>query len=54
VRPSFTAEVLRVLGTRGIFCIIEHNPLNLATRFIVSRTPVDADAHLLRAGRQRA
>lgn len=51
VRPSFTAEVLRVLGTRGIFCIIEHNPLNLATRFIVSRTPVDADAHLLRAGR---
>ena len=29
--------------------MIEHNPLNPATRLIVSRTPVDADAHLLRA-----
>jgi SAM-dependent methyltransferase len=49
-RPFFTAEVLRVLRPGAIFCIIEHNPLNPATRLIVSRTPVDADAHLLRAG----
>lgn len=47
LRPSFTAEILRVLKPGGIFCIIEHNPFNPVTRFIVSRTPVDADAHLL-------
>jgi SAM-dependent methyltransferase len=50
LRPSFTAEILRVLKPGGILCIIEHNPLNPATRLIVSRTPVDADAHLLSAG----
>jgi len=50
VRPSFTAEIFRVLRPGGIFCIIEHNPLNPATRLIVSRTRVDADAHLLSAG----
>ncbi len=50
LRQSFTAEVLRVLKPGGIFCIIEHNPFNPATRLIVSRTPVDADAHLLSAG----
>src|SRR5262245_6171576 len=48
-RPFFTARILRVLKRAGIFCIIEHNPLNPATQLIVSRTPVDADAHLLRA-----
>jgi hypothetical protein len=31
----------------GTLCIIEHNPWNPATRLIVSRTPVDADAVLL-------
>jgi SAM-dependent methyltransferase len=50
-RSSFTAEVLRVLRPGGIFSIIEHNPVNPATRLIVARTPVDADAHLLMAGR---
>jgi ubiquinone/menaquinone biosynthesis C-methylase UbiE len=49
-RLLFTAEILRVLRPGGIFCIIEHNPLNPVTRRIVSRTPVDADAILLRAG----
>jgi len=48
-RSEFTNEVFRVLKPGGVFCIIEHNPLNPATRLIVSRTPVDADAHLLRA-----
>src|SRR5207244_12771269 len=48
-RPLLTAEALRVLKPRGVFCIIEHNPLNPVTRFIVSRTPVDVDAHLLTA-----
>ena len=48
-RPSLTAEIRRVLRPDGIFCIIEHNPFNPATRLIVSRTPVDADAQLLTA-----
>ena len=47
-RNSLTREVARVLKPGGVFCIIEHNPYNPATRLIVSRTPVDADAILLR------
>ena len=48
-RPLLTAEAQRVLKPGGVFCIIEHNPRNPATRLIVSRSPVDADAHLLTA-----
>ena len=32
----------------GVFVIIEHNPYNPITRVIVNRTPVDANAILLR------
>jgi SAM-dependent methyltransferase len=46
-RLRLTKEALRVLKPGGTFCIIEHNPWNVATRIIVSRTPVDADAKLL-------
>jgi SAM-dependent methyltransferase len=53
-RPRLTAEVRRVLRPGGIFCIIEHNPLNPVTRIIVSRTPVDADAILLPLGSTRS
>ena len=42
-----------MLRPGGIFCIIEHNPFNPVTRSIVSRTPVDADAVLLRASGTR-
>lgn len=49
-RAALTAEVRRVLAPGGVFAIIEHNPLNPATRLIVSRTPVDANAKLLTAG----
>jgi SAM-dependent methyltransferase len=52
-RAAFTAEALRLVKPHGIFCVIEHNPLNPVTRLIVSRTPVDAGAHLLTAGRTR-
>jgi len=48
-RSLMTAEALRVLKAGGVFCVIEHNPLNPVTRLIVSRTPVDADASLLTA-----
>jgi SAM-dependent methyltransferase len=48
-RAAVTAEVSRILKPGGVFSIIEHNPWNPATRLIVSRTPVDADAILLRA-----
>lgn len=48
LRAGLTAEVRRVLRPGGWFAIIEHNPYNPVTRLIVSRTPVDADAILLR------
>jgi SAM-dependent methyltransferase len=47
-RDALTAEVRRVLKPGGVFALIEHNPYNVATRIIVSRSPVDADAVLLR------
>jgi SAM-dependent methyltransferase len=53
-RRALTAEIGRVLRPGGVFCVIEHNPLNPVTRLIVSRTPVDADAILLRANEARA
>ncbi len=49
MRHALTVEVRRILKPGGVFCIIEHNPLNPATQLIVRRTPVDADARLLRA-----
>jgi SAM-dependent methyltransferase len=46
-RLLLTRDVSRVLKPGGTFAIIEHNPYNPATRLIVSRTRVDADAILL-------
>jgi SAM-dependent methyltransferase len=46
-RLALTREINRVVRPGGVFVIIEHNPYNPATRLIVSRTPVDADAVLL-------
>jgi SAM-dependent methyltransferase len=53
LRDRLTAEVRRVLKPGGVFAVIEHNPYNPATRLIVSRTPVDADAVLLTPGETR-
>lgn len=52
-RRGMTAEIRRVLKSGGVFAIIEHNPYNPATRLIVSRTPVDADAILLASRESR-
>jgi SAM-dependent methyltransferase len=52
-RRELTREACRVLRPGGIFAIFEHNPWNPATRLIVSRTPVDANAVLLTAGETR-
>lgn len=46
-QTTMTSEAHRVLRSGGIFVVFEHNPWNPATRIIVSRTPVDADAVLL-------
>jgi SAM-dependent methyltransferase len=52
-RQTLTKEINRVLRPGGVFCMIEHNPLNPVTRLIVSRTDVDADAILLPAAEAR-
>lgn len=47
-RPTFMAEMLRLVVPGGVAILIEHNPLNPVTRRIVSRCAFDADAVLLR------
>jgi SAM-dependent methyltransferase len=46
MRLALTSEIKRVLKPGGVFCLIEHNPLNPITRLIVCRTPMDANAQL--------
>jgi SAM-dependent methyltransferase len=53
-RAPLTSEAFRVLKPGGWFAMIEHNPFNPVTRLIVSRTPVDADAILLKPSEARA
>ncbi len=48
LRLALVHEVVRVLKPGGVFAIMEHNPYNPVTRLIVSRTPVDANAILLK------
>ena len=52
-RAALTNEAVRVLKPGGWFVVIEHNPWNPATRWIVRRTPVDAEARLLTATQSR-
>ena len=47
-RLALAREVTRVLKRGGVFAVLEHNPYNPVTRLIVSRTPVDDNAILLR------
>lgn len=48
---DFAAEMRRVARPGGLVCVIEHNPLNPATRLSVMRCPFDEDAVLLRRRR---
>jgi SAM-dependent methyltransferase len=48
-RTLLTSEIRRVLAPGGLYCIVEHNPWNPATRTIVGRCAVDVDAELLAA-----
>jgi len=50
---AFAAELKRVVRPGGLVCVIEHNPLNPATRLSVMRCPFDEDAVLLRRSRTR-
>jgi len=48
-RTALTHSVRRVLKPGGIFCMLEHNPVNPVTRLIVARCRVDRNAELLTA-----
>jgi SAM-dependent methyltransferase len=50
---NFLAEKSRVVRPGGVVCLIEHNPINPATRLSVARCPFDADAVLLGARQMR-
>jgi SAM-dependent methyltransferase len=50
-RTALTRSVYRILKPGGIFCMLEHNPVNPITRIIVARCPVDRNAELLTARR---
>ncbi|MHB8643732.1 MAG: class I SAM-dependent methyltransferase [Gaiellaceae bacterium] len=47
-RQAFANELVRVVRPGGIVAVLEHNPLNPLTRFVVGRCEFDEDAELLR------
>ncbi|MET0679308.1 MAG: class I SAM-dependent methyltransferase [Bradyrhizobium sp.] len=48
---SFLKEMMRVVRPGGMIAIIEHNPINPLTQWIVKSCPFDENAVLLRSGR---
>ncbi|MFU2207804.1 class I SAM-dependent methyltransferase [Solidesulfovibrio sp. C21] len=46
-RDAWLGQIVPVLRPQGRLAFFEHNPLNLLTRYMVSRCPFDAEAHLL-------
>jgi SAM-dependent methyltransferase len=47
-RAAFAREMARVIRPGGIVFVLDHNPLNPLTRYVVSRCPFDRGAVLLR------
>lgn len=47
-RAHLVAEMARVVRPGGLVIVLEHNPLNPATRLVVARCEFDEDAVLLR------
>jgi len=43
----FINEICRVLKNNGLFIVIEHNPLNPITQWIVKTNPMDKNANLV-------
>jgi SAM-dependent methyltransferase len=48
-RPDVYSEIDRVLRPGGHVVVFEHNPFNPVTRYVVSHTPIDENAILLKA-----
>jgi SAM-dependent methyltransferase len=48
-RPAVYAELGRVLKSGGRLYVFEHNPRNPLVRYVIARTPIDANAILLDA-----
>jgi SAM-dependent methyltransferase len=53
-RPVVYAELARVLKPGGRLYVFEHNPRNPLVRYVIARTPIDANAILLDAREVRA
>ncbi len=50
---AFGAEMARVVKPGGQIVVIEHNPANPATQWVVHRSPLDENAVLVRPGKLR-
>jgi ubiquinone/menaquinone biosynthesis C-methylase UbiE len=48
-RPAVYAELGRILTPGGRLYVFEHNPRNPLVRYVIARTPIDANAILLDA-----